>query len=166
MERLAIGQIGSPHGVKGFLKVKSHSGETDHFMRLREVTLVSGDREKVLQLEDIRIAGSMLLLKLVGIDSPEAAKSYAGWEIVVKREEAAALGEGEYYHADLCRCSIVKDSKPLGRIRSVCEGAASDLLEVETPAGRVFLIPFVNEFVGAVNLNERTVELKADWLLQ
>ncbi len=166
MERLAIGQIGSPHGVKGVLKVRSYSGETDHFMRLREVTLVSGEREKVLDVEDIRIAGSTLYMKLAGIDSPEEGKSYSGWEILVRREEAAALGEGEFYHTDLCKCSVVKDSKRLGRIRSVCEGGASDLLEIETPAGKVFLVPFVNEFVGAVNLDERTVELKADWLLQ
>jgi len=166
MERLAIGKIGSPHGVKGVLKVRSYSGETEHFMRLREVTLVSGDREKLFPVEEIRVAGSTLLLKLTGIDSPEEGKSYSGWEILVRREEAAALGEGEYYHTDLCRCSIVKDSKRLGRIRSVCEGGASDLLEIETPAGKVFLVPFIDEFVGAVDLDGRTVELKADWLLQ
>ncbi len=166
MERLAIGQVGSPHGVKGFLKVRSHSGETEHFMRLKEVTLALRGRETQFRVEEVRTAGSMVLLKLAGLDTPEEARRHSGSEVWVRREEAAALGEGEYYHADLCKCSIVKDNQRLGRIRSVCEGGASDLLEIETPAGRVFLIPFVDEFVGTVNLDERTVELKADWLLQ
>ena len=166
MERLAIGRVRSPYGVAGHVKVHSYSGETKHFMSLCEVNLVSGKRERPFHVEEVRLISNSVLLKLAGIDSPEEARRYSGWELWVDRSFAAELREGEYYHADLCRCTVVQGGRALGRIMSVCDGGAADLLEIETSGGKRFLVPFIEEFVGEVNLVNHTVELKADWLLQ
>lgn len=166
MERLTIGQIRSPHGVEGYLKAESYSGEVDHFLRLKGVDLVSGAKVRHFEVEAARLAGRFVLLKLSGIESPEAGKQFSSWEISVDRGNAAGLGDGEYYYADLCNCAVVKGDKELGRVRTVCEGAGADLLEVETPLGKRYLVPFIDQFVGAVDMTNRTVELKADWLLQ
>jgi len=45
------------------------------------------------------------------------------------------------------------------------EAGSGSLLEAVDPGGRTFLIPFVAEHVGEVNLAEGTVELKTPWLL-
>lgn len=166
MELLAVGRVGSAFGVKGLMKISSYSGESDHLLRLKEVALVSGSRERRLQVEEARIVGGAVVMKFEGVDSPEAGRGYAGWEIWVPRSAASGLEAGEYYHADLCACSVVKDGATLGRIRSVCDGGAADLLEVETPDGKLHFVPFLERFVGEVRLDARTVELKADWLLQ
>ena len=45
MGRLAIGRIKKSHGVKGFFKVYSYSGETQHFKALKEVYLLLDGRQ-------------------------------------------------------------------------------------------------------------------------
>jgi len=48
---------------------------------------------------------------------------------------------------------------------AVCEGGNGSLLEIEVPSGKRYFVPFMNEYVGEVDLERRVVELKADWLL-
>lgn len=165
-ERLAIGRIRTSHGVRGDLKVESYSGETEHFINLKEVDLRYGSRQKSLAVERVRATAGHLLLKLAGVDTPEEARQLSGWEIVVERNAAAPLGDNEYYLSDLCKCNAVKQGRRLGRILSVCEGGGGDMLEIEVPSGKRYFVPFRDEFVGKVDVAGRVVEIEADWLLQ
>lgn len=164
--KIAIGKVRTSHGLRGFLKVESYSGETEHFTRLRSVELRDGVRERSFSVEAVRIASGTVLMKLRGLETPEAARALSGWELVVARDKAAPLGNDEYYLSDLCRCEVVKEGRVLGRVRSVCEGGGGDLLEVEVPSGKRYFVPFRSEFVGEVDVEGRIVELEADWLLQ
>ena len=151
------------HGVDGALKIRSLSGETRHLRRLRQLTLVNGGTTQRFKVESARTAGSLLIAKLAGLDSREDAKGYAGWEVRVDRGNAARLGKGEYYLADLCRCRIVKDGRPAGKVKSVLEGSGRSFLEVERTNGENVLIPFEEPFVGRVDVSENSIELAADW---
>jgi 16S rRNA processing protein RimM len=166
MEKLAIGVVGRAHGVKGFFKVKSFSGETAHFLSLKEIHLHKGNEDVGFVVETCRDLGSGVLLKLRGIDSPEAAAKYSLWEILVPRDKACPLGENEFYIADLCGCSVVTGDRVVGKVRSVLEGVTSDLLEVVDEKGRSYIVPFVDEHVGTVDLLGKTLELKSKWLLE
>lgn len=163
MERIALGKICSSHGVRGNLKVKSFSGNTKHFLALKEVCLRKGEKEKFFEVERVELSGSGVLIKLKGIDSPEVGKIYAAWELWADRSYAQPLAEGEYYYSDLCGCSIVKDGTSYGIVRNVCEGGNGTLLDVETEKGNVF-VPFLGVFIGDVDTVRKTIELKVDWL--
>lgn len=165
MDEIAIGKIRTSHGVLGFLKVLSFSGQTEHFLELKEFVLKKNGKTKVLAVESIRASGSTIFVKLEGIDSPEVGKTYAGWEIWATRKFAAPLEPGEYYLNDLNGCKIVNSGKILGRIIGISENRINDLLEVKTENG-VFIIPFKDEFIGDVDIASHKVELKAVWLLQ
>ena len=43
---------------------------------------------------------------------------------------------------------------------------AGVLLEVIKNDGKVCYVPFNNEFIGEVNITEKTIELKKDWVLE
>ena len=165
MNEIAIGKIRTSHGVKGFLKVLSFSGQTEHFFELKEFVLKKDGKTKVLAVENIRASGSTVFVKLKGIDSPESGKTYAGWEIWASRESAAQLEPGEYYLTDLNGCEIVNSGKVLGKIIGISENRINELLEVKTESG-VFIIPFKDEFIGDVDIASHKVELKAVWLLK
>ena len=166
MDRFVIGIIRTSHGVEGFLKVKTLSGETDHFYRLKNVFLKKEGKEKTFDVEKVKPFGGDVLLKVKGIDNPEEAKLFSNWEILVDRKDAAPLAEGEYYNSDLCACSLIRNSEVLGKVVSVIEGGAGDLLEIETTNGKVILIPFINEWIGTVDLQKKEIELKEGWDLE
>lgn len=165
MDDIAIGKIRTSHGVNGLVKILSFSGQTDHFLKLKEFVLKKDGKVKVLAVESIKASGSTVFAKLKGIDSPEVGKTYSGWEIWVPQKFAARLEPGEYYLKDLNGCKLVNSGNILGKIIGISENTINDLLEVKTDTG-VFIIPFKNEYIGEVNLDLNTVELTALWLLE
>jgi 16S rRNA processing protein RimM len=163
MERLATGRIAGCHGLRGYLKVVSFSGSTDHFLRLRSVTLRLPAGETEFAVEEVKTHGSGLLLKLKGVDEIEQCAKLRGAEIWVEREQACALGEGEYYVADLCRCRVFQRGSQLGRVVAVSEGGAGQFLEVERPSGSNLIIPLTERFVGPIDVQAGQIELREEY---
>lgn len=165
-ELLTIGVVTGTHGVGGELKVKSYSGLSDHILVLREALFRKGQEEKRLRLDSVRPQPPGVILKITGIESPEQARRFVGCEIRVPRSQAARLLDGEYYAADLCLCSLWFGEEEIGSVRSVWEGGASELLEVQGKAGRTFLVPFIDHFIGDVQLEKRKIFLKEDEIVR
>jgi len=117
-------------------------------------------------VESVQDAAGALTMKLQGVDGPEEARAFMGYEIKVPRTEAAPLGKDEFYAGDLSGCALMKDGEKLAVVKSVIEGPACSYLEAELPGGELRLVPFMNEYVGAVDLASRLVELKVAWILE
>ena len=64
------------------------------------------------------------------------------------RSAMPALGEGEYYHADLIGLAAVSpEGKPLGTIVAIDNYGAGDVLEIEQPDGRRAMVPMTRDAV-------------------
>jgi 16S rRNA processing protein RimM len=166
MERLATGIVRRPHGLDGELRVESFSGETEHFARLRHVTLRAGDRSAEFAVESVSVGGTQVYLKLSGIDSKEAAAGYRGWEVWVPREEASRREADEYYAADLCNCALTLEGAHAARVVGTWENGQATILEVETSEGKRFNVPFMEPYIGTVDIEQGRIELKTPWILQ
>jgi 16S rRNA processing protein RimM len=153
-EQIIVGFIRAPHGVTGEVKVESASGEYDHIVALRNVTLrhsnssdvPCGTDSKLFSVEYAEFGGNCVFMKFAGINSPEDARKFNGWEVVVPREYARPLKEGEWYIDDLRNCSLVYENscessivgpaaeaapvEKIGTITDVLEGGAAYLFEV------------------------------------
>lgn len=165
MDRLAIGLVRTSHGIKGNIKVVSLSGQREHFLPLKQVTLRKEGWESLYQVEEVKSSETLLLMKLRGIDSPEEAKRLAGAEILVPRKQAAPLEEGEFYQADLQGCRVVHGGEVVGVVKSIFQGGAADLLEVVTDEG-AYLVPFQSQYIGDIDVKGKNLHLKAPWLLE
>jgi 16S rRNA processing protein RimM len=158
-ELLAVGRIRTSHGIKGYLKVKSLSGEIEHLLRLRSVHVGDGGKQTVFEVQDVRAAAGGVLLKLVGIEDRTQGDGYRGQLIWADRADASALGEEEYYIADLQGCRLFQGQKLIGRVVAVSEGGSGDFLEVESPQGERLIVLFSGHFVGKVDIERRRIEL-------
>ena len=178
-ESVSIGRLGAPKGVRGDLKVHSHSGESDHFRKLREVELrgdsVAGGASRTIRIRVTRVEGqgSSLTMAFEGYDAPETARVLTGMEVIVPRAAASPLKPNEWYIDDLVGLAIVDSGsvdpsakgRKLGVVRSMLDGGAEPWLEVALPGGRTAIVPFRNEFVGGVDLVGATIELLVPELL-
>jgi 16S rRNA processing protein RimM len=162
MDRLAIGKVLKSHGLKGFINVHSFSGDFNHFHRLREVYLLKTGVPVLYRIEALRAHSDMILLKLQGVDTPEKAKELSGCTIWVEREYASPLSDGEYYVGDLCSCSIHRNDRDVGRVKSVIDSGAGDLLEVVFHDGKVLMIPLMEHYIDEVDIKDRKIYLKED----
>jgi 16S rRNA processing protein RimM len=158
--------VGAPFGVKGFVKAKSLSGETEHLEGLETAVLRRQGSEKTYYIEEIRSLGGGLAIKFRGIETPEAARTLSGAELLAERDQAAPLDEGEYYVEDLRGMQVYNSQGTnLGEITDVLEGGNGQLIELRLAGGGVRLIPFRNEFFGEVDLEKRRAALLNEWIL-
>jgi 16S rRNA processing protein RimM len=181
-ETFSLAVIGSPFGLKGFVKVKSLSGEISHLESLKNVYLKQGDTEKAINIEEILPFGGTgqqenpseyLLMKFKGIDSPEAAKTLTGAELIGDRSQAAPLKDGEFYIEDLKGMEVVtatSDSASggdiLGHITDILEGGGGELAEIKLTSGESRLVPFRKEFFGDISMEKRQAVLLEQWILE
>jgi 16S rRNA processing protein RimM len=164
-DRIAIGAVRTTHGIRGYLKVRSFSGETEHFFKLDRITLKKGNSSRQFEVEAVKPNGDQLLMKLKGIDTPEEGKLYSNWEIWVPRGMESSLADNEYYHADLCGSRIVLGGADIGIVHSVIESGSSDLLEIRLKDDQMKLVPFNEVFIGSVDVEKKTIELLEGWIL-
>jgi 16S rRNA processing protein RimM len=170
-EQFVAALVGAPFGVKGFVRIRPLSGETEHLERLETMTLrrPRGEElsyEETLYIEETRIIGDALAIKFRGIETPEAARALSGAELLVDRDHAVPLGKDEYYIEDLRGLPIYNSGgELLGEIRDVLEGGNGQLIEALLPGGETRLIPFINEFFGEVDPEKRRVILLQAWIL-
>ena len=160
-----MGSVLRSFGTKGFFKVKSFSGETKHFLKFKKVYLLNNKRYETFHIEKIQNAHRVLLLKVRGINSPEAVKKYIKCEIWVNKKYACSLQRGEYYVSDLCQCNIFLKGKMVGNVKSVFESAHADLLEVIYENDKIMIIPFLDHFVGVVDIRNKRINLREDCVL-
>ena len=163
---LATGRIRKPHGLKGYLKVESFSGETGHLMRLRKILLEGPDCSEKMDIEDVSGRGASMLLKLKGVDNPDEARRFTNWTIWVDRKKAAARKRNEFYAADLRGCALIFAGKKIGVVDEICEGESDTFLEVRNLTGESYLIPFLKHYFGKVDVKTKRIELLAPWLLE
>lgn len=165
LDRFVVALVGGSHGLEGHCKVRSLSGEVEHLEQLREVVLRKDGVEKRWKIEEAYASGANFFMKFGGIDTPEAAKALSGSELVVSREQAAPLAEGEFYIEDLRGSALVHNGETVGEVLGIIEGGGGQLVEVKTAEG-VKLIPFRDEFIGTVDPAARRMELRVTWILE
>ena len=163
--KLVTGYVLSSFAADGRLKIRSYSGEYDHFRRMRSVTLRTESTERRFRVTDLRLQGTEAILKLAGIDTVGAAQALRGWEVVVSRHRACRRRRNEYYDADLCGCTLRLRRRTIGVVRAVWHSGSEDILEVADTEQVVRMIALRRSIIGRINIARRLIRLRADWVL-
>jgi 16S rRNA processing protein RimM len=168
-EKFVVGLVGSPFGLKGFVKIKPLSGEIDHLLNLKSIIVRQNNREEVRSIEESAPSLPGLIIKFAGIDSPEGAKTLAGAELLADRAHASPLAPGEFYIEDLRGLTGIApppEEEILGHITDIIEGGGGDLAEIKLPNGELKLVPFRQEFFGEINPEKGQAILLNRWILE
>jgi 16S rRNA processing protein RimM len=158
-DRIAVGVIRKPHGVRGEASVQSWTESLDRFSDLRDVTLVSPDEAttRPATIESARAHLGRALVKFAGIESPEEVALLRDWTIEIAESEARTLEQNEYFLHDLVGLTLVDaDGREQGRVVGTEEGAGGVLLNVERD-GRKFDVPFAAEICTVVDLARKRI---------
>lgn len=161
-QRVAVGYVVRAKGIRGAVKVEVLTHRLDRFDQLDRVVLQrEASADLPLQIEFWRQDAPGVLIKFVGIDSPEAARErLAGGYITIAPEEVAALPQDTYYVSDLVGCDVEDEAgKHLGRIAEVLQLPSTDVYVVREGA-REFMVPAVGEFVVEVSIPRRQMVVR------
>jgi 16S rRNA processing protein RimM len=157
-----LGKIMGVQGVRGWLKVFSHTRPLDNIFQFKNWQLKSGSGECISRtIVDYKHQGKKLLVKMLGVDDRTTAQELVGLEVFVSRDQLPAL-TNEYYWRDLIGLSV-KDTHgtELGDIIDIMETGSNDVLLLKDSNGKSLAIPWLPEIVIEVDI-ERSL-LIADW---
>ena len=155
---VSVGQVIKARGLRGELKVESLSDFSERFGHLNTVKLELKNGEvKSFEVERARIRDHILLIKLKGIDSRDAADALRGAYLSVTMNEIYPLDENSFYVFELEGMEICNsDGRRIGNVIRVERYPANDVLVVETETKDI-MIPAVREFVREIDVNERRI---------
>lgn len=148
-----MGRIGAAHGVRGEVRIQSFT--EDPLALTQYGPLTTNKPGLTIKILTARTTTNVLVARLAGVDSREAAEKLNGVELYVDR---ALLPEPEeeddFYHADLIglRAQLV-DGTALGTVTAIPNYGAGDIVEVKSPmTGETFLFPFTRKAVPEVHV--------------
>ena len=161
-KRILIGQVMGAFGVRGELKIQSHTQPATALLRYQPWILRDArGGERVVEGVRGREGAKGVVAVMPGVDDRDAAEALRGTEIWVPRSALPAPKPGEYYWVDLegLRVETVEGA-PLGILDHVFATGANDVLVVRGERER--MIPFVQpDVVTQVDFDAGVVTV--DW---
>lgn len=157
-EFLRVGVISSTHGIKGEVKVYPTTDDTKRFDDLKEVWLDTGREKIALNVTGVKYFKNMVILKFKEFNDINEIEKYKGCDLLVDREHAIELEEGEYFIADLIGLEVYTDTgERFGILEDVMQTGANDVYIVKTEDGKEVLLPVIPECILKVDLDEGRV---------
>ena len=95
-----------------------------------------------LTLKSVRAGSNGAIARIAEINDRNAAEALRGTELTVPRSALPPLEDGEYYHADLLGLpAISTDGEALGTVVAIDDFGAGDVIEIERPDKKRFMVP-------------------------
>jgi 16S rRNA processing protein RimM len=150
---ILVARVAGAFGVKGEVRLTAYTADPLALLDYRD--LKREDGAAGLTLLSGRPAKGGLVVRTKEVETREQAEALRGLRLFIPREVLPAPEEDEYYLVDLIGLAVVTpDGEPLGKVRTVQDFGAGDLLEVQPPEGASWWLPFTREAVPEVRLAE------------
>lgn len=138
------------HGVAGEVRLKVFADDLTPFKSFNDGALT---------LRSLRPTPQGAIARFAEVPDRNSAEALRGTELTVPRSALSPLDDGEYYHSDLIGLAAVSDSgELLGRVVLVENFGAGDVLEIERPDGKRFMVPMRPEAVPEWNAERLVID--------
>ena len=157
-EKVTIGKIVSPHGVKGLFKVLVYSENEDSFFSHKSYFKVKNKKIDIIKKFN---KGNFIVCESATIQSREQVNEIISEDIVISATDLKKNynNKNEFFHRDLIGCKVINfNSEDIGNVKAVHNFGAGDLLELD---GKYpYMIRF--EQVKKENINLKKSIIKVD----
>lgn len=156
ISRVVVGRLGRPHGIRGEVTVEIRTDEPDlRFAPGSSVFLSSG---KSIQIESTRWHQNVLLVKFSGIKDRNDSETLRGLLVEVEVDDLdLPEDEEEFYDRQLIGLTVFQDGIQIGLVEDVLHLPGQDLLSIRLSDGKEMLLPFVENFVPEINLENKSM---------
>ena len=151
LQYIEAGEIVNTHGVRGEMKVLCWLDDPEmlcEFDRCR----IDG---KEYEMEQVRVQKTCNLVKLVGIDTMEAAQAMRGKTVELYRED---IDEEVIFAAELIGMEVYTEEKCIGKIKEVLDYPGNSVYVIK--GEYEYMIPAVKQFILSTDMDANRMEVK------
>ncbi|GAB4290429.1 MAG: ribosome maturation factor RimM [Thiohalomonadaceae bacterium] len=157
---IVVGRIAGLFGVRGWVKVYSHTQPLDNILRYSPWLVLRDGQWLPMKPLAGRLHGKGIVAHIEGCDDRDAAAALVGCDIAIVRSQLPRAEAGEIYWADLIGLQVVTlEGVELGVVDHLLETGANDVVVVRGERER--LLPYVEQVIREVDLDSGL--LRVDW---
>ncbi len=149
-EYLRVGAILSTHGLRGEVKVYPTTEDVHRYDYLDRAFVRMPDKLVCLHVERVRYFKNLVIVKFRDLDRIEDVEGLLKKDLMVAREDAIPLEEGEFFVSDLIGLKTVTDTgRNLGTVRDVMETGANNVYIIadEEDPKKEYLLPAIDDVI-------------------
>ena len=157
---LEVGEFVAVHGIGGELRLYPWCDSPDFVSRFQTLYADPGGHH-LLEVVLARPHKNLCLVKLAGVDTPEAARRFVGQTVYIARRDAA-LPAGRYFIQDILGAAVrdADTGEVYGKIKAVTHPGRHDVYEIERPDGSTVLFPAADAFVAKLDVENGLVDVR------
>jgi len=159
MEYLLLGKIVKPHGLKGEVKIFSHTDFASlRYTKDHVVFCFIDNKYKPLTVNSFFKQGMFDVVSFKEYPNIESIKELLGKEVFINKEDAL-LPKNYYHYSSLVGCNVIDNNKVIGKVIEVIDYPANFVIRCINDK-KTFDIPFVDEFILNVDINKKEIKVK------
>ena len=155
MDFIYLGQIVNTHGIKGEIRIVSDFKYKDEIFKKGNYIYIGNDKIKE-ELNSYRVHKNYDMVTLVGINDINDVLKYKGKKVFINRNEHNFSG---ILDEDIINLDVYANNKLVGIVTDILKSSAHPILVVKKDNKENF-IPFIDEFVLNVDLDNKKIEVK------
>ncbi|WP_349252455.1 ribosome maturation factor RimM [Anoxybacillus kestanbolensis] len=157
-----VGKIVNTHGIRGEVRVISRTDFTEERYKIGNVLYIFMENKPPVEVKvaSHRVHKSFDLLTFEGYDNINLVEPFKGAIIKIPETQLQPLNEGEYYFHEIIGCTVVtEDGEPIGEIKEILTPGANDVWVVKRKKGGDVLIPYIDDVVKQVDVENKTITI-------
>ena len=151
-----VGKVFKPHGLRGEFILFLESDFPEWIAKQKRFFVEERGQMVVWPVESARFHQRKLILKVAALADRNAVEAARDRPLYLPDDEARAANEDPdyFFNSDLIglRVEDVRTGESYGRVVTVYEGNAQNLLEIRQADGKIFLFPFTKALVKDIDL--------------
>lgn len=157
-EFLEAGKIVSTQGIKGEVRIMPYCDSPELFCEFDRFFI--GKEYTELEIERSRVQKNVVVAKIKGIDTPEAAEKMRNKMLYMRRDDLE-LDEDTYFIQDLIGVEVKNaDTDELyGKIDDVLQTGANDVYSIKG-ATRTYLVPAIPDVVISTDIDNNLMLIR------
>lgn len=159
-EMLQVGVITDTHGIKGEVKVFPTTDDVNRFDYLKKAYIDSKEGLIPVKVNSVKYFKQYVIIKFKGINDINDIEKYKKSPLLVTREDAVPLEEGQYYITDIIGINVyTDDGVNIGTLTEVLQTGANDVYIVRNSENKEILIPAIKQCILDINLEKKEMKV-------
>lgn len=157
-EKVLVGKIIKPFGIKGEVKVDAMTDFPDERFKVGAIVYLREKRgDQSLVIASHRVHKGYDLISFEGMQDINLIEAFRMHELYALKDDSL-LDEGEVWVSDLMGCEVYNHGTLFGVVKDMYDNTYQDLLVVEHNGKRV-LIPYVDAFVKNKDIEHKRIDV-------
>lgn len=157
-EYLEAGKIVTTHGIRGEVKIMPYTDTPELLAEFDRLFI--GKNKDELVIERSRVFKNMVIAKIEGVDTPEAAEKLRNKLLYMHRDDLE-LDDDTYFIQDLIGIEVrdADSGKVYGTISDVMQTGANDVYVIKG-SDREYLVPAIADVVVSTDIDESIMTIR------